>query len=70
MKAPEKYSTPSAGYRISSTEDCCGMASKSENLEGRHLFRNAERKNNFEKEKVGRKNSVIWYHKKFQLDSR
>ena len=36
--------------------------SESENLGGNNIFENAERKNNFEVEKVGRKNSVIWNH--------
>ena len=34
-----------------------------ENLVGNNIFENAEHKNNFEVEKVGRKNSVIWNHK-------
>ena len=37
--------------------------SESENLGGNHIFENAERKNIFEVEKVGRKNSVIFNHK-------
>ena len=36
--------------------------SESENLGGNNGFENAERKNNFEVEKVGRKNSVILNH--------
>ena len=34
-----------------------------ENLVGNNIFENAEHKNNFEVEKVGRKNSVIWNYK-------
>ena len=37
--------------------------SESENLGGNRIFENAEHKNNFEVEKVGRKNSAIWNHK-------
>ena len=37
--------------------------SEIENLGGNHIFENAERKNIFEVEKVGRKNSFIFNHK-------
>ena len=36
--------------------------SKSENTGGNSIFKNSERGNNFEVEKVGRKNSVILNH--------
>ena len=34
-----------------------------ENLRENNIFENDEHENNFEVEKVGRKNSVIWNHK-------
>ena len=34
-----------------------------ENFRSNKTFKNAERENNSEAEKVGRKNSVIWNHK-------
>ena len=37
--------------------------SESENLGGNKIFENAESENNFEVEKVGHNNSIIWYHK-------
>ena len=39
----------------------------SETLEAETFFENTERKNNFQVEKVGRKNSVIWNHKDSDL---
>ena len=36
------------------------MKSESENLRGNKKIKNSDRGNNFEVEKVGRKNSIIW----------
>ena len=53
-----KSSTPSDGCRVLPTGACRGMAQKiieSENIGGNKIFENAERKNNFEVEKLGAK---------------
>ena len=38
------------------------VKNESENIRGNKCFKNAERKNNFEVEKVGRKTNVSWNH--------
>ena len=56
--------TGSAGCWISPPEDCNGMAQRTVKVKTlkAFFFENADRENNFEVEKVGLNNSVIWNH--------
>ena len=55
------------GYRLQGLTLSWRRKDESENLGGKKKFKNGERKNNFEVDKVRRKKYVIWNHKDSDL---